>query len=71
MDNEIINQPTGEVGQNADGQEVAELDAPTATTNQPAAEERIAPAATAHDDFDWSIDKRNVSSLQQRRKRKV
>ena len=27
--------------------------------------------ATAHDDFDWSVDKRNVSSYNKVRKRKV
>ena len=43
---------------NADAQESAEPQAePTATTNAPVA----AAPATAHDDFDWSIDKRNVS----------
>ncbi|HTL06762.1 MAG TPA: 30S ribosomal protein S1 [Chitinophagaceae bacterium] len=44
---------------NADAQESAptEVEEVTATKNAPA------PAvATAHDDFDWSIDKRNVSS---------
>lgn len=34
----------------------------TATQNPPVKEEREAPVSTAHDDFDWSIDKRNVSS---------
>ena len=42
------------VHQNADQQEQAE--AATATTNEPAA-----PVQTAHDDFDWSVDKRNVA----------
>jgi small subunit ribosomal protein S1 len=46
-ENEIIHQ-------NADQQEQAE--AATATTNEPAA-----PVQTAHDDFDWSVDKRNVA----------
>jgi small subunit ribosomal protein S1 len=41
------------VHQNADQQE--EATAPTATTNVP-----VAPVQTAHDDFDWSVDKRNV-----------
>jgi len=43
------------VHQNADQQEQAE--AATATTNQP-----VAPVQTAHDDFDWSVDKRNVAT---------
>jgi small subunit ribosomal protein S1 len=42
------------VHQNADQQE--EVSTPTATTNEPAA-----PVQTAHDDFDWSVDKRNVA----------
>jgi small subunit ribosomal protein S1 len=61
---------------NADAQENAAaseaVEVPTATTNAPVEEVVIeAPTAiveapiaieTAHDDFDWSIDKRNVSS---------
>ncbi|MFZ9718135.1 MAG: 30S ribosomal protein S1 [Chitinophagaceae bacterium] len=46
------------VNANAEGQEPAELTADTATTNKPAA--TVAPV-TAHDDFDWSVDKRNVA----------
>jgi small subunit ribosomal protein S1 len=57
---------------NADAQESdASADQPTATPNapvaEPVAEAPVAQApvveapATAHDDFDWSIDKRNVS----------
>ncbi|MCA6476390.1 MAG: 30S ribosomal protein S1 [Chitinophagaceae bacterium] len=46
---------------NADAQETAAAQPAeqpaAATTNAP----ETAPAATAHDDFDWSIDKRNVS----------
>ena len=59
---------------NADDQEsaAAPVEATTATTNAPEAPEAPVaqeapvapevPVATAHDDFDWSIDKRNVSS---------
>lgn len=44
---------------NADAQEsAAPAEQPTATPNAPVAEPVV---ATAHDDFDWSIDKRNVS----------
>jgi small subunit ribosomal protein S1 len=48
---------------NADAQENAAaapeaVEAPTATTNAPVAEPVV---ETAHDDFDWSVDKRNVS----------
>jgi small subunit ribosomal protein S1 len=46
MDNNIINQ-------NADEQQV--MDSPTATTNE------AAQVSTSHDDFDWSVDKRNVT----------
>ncbi|MBN9299008.1 MAG: 30S ribosomal protein S1 [Filimonas sp.] len=43
---------------NADAQDsAAPAEATTATPNAPVA----APVVTAHDDFDWSIDKRNVS----------
>ncbi|PWU03348.1 MAG: 30S ribosomal protein S1 [Bacteroidetes bacterium] len=42
------------VNSNADVQEATATAAPAATTN--------VPVQTAHDDFDWSIDKRNVSS---------
>ena len=61
---------------NADAQENAAaseaVEVPTATTNAPVEETPVAEAApayvapivveTAHDDFDWSIDKRNVSA---------
>ncbi|KIC90234.1 30S ribosomal protein S1 [Flavihumibacter sp. ZG627] len=53
---------------NADDQEsaAAQAEATTATTNAPELAPEPAPepvaVATAHDDFDWSIDKRNVSA---------
>ena len=59
------------VNSNADEQESSQpVEETTATQNSPvedapAAEAPVAeeqPAPTAHDDFDWSIDKRNVSS---------
>ncbi|MBV9987517.1 MAG: 30S ribosomal protein S1 [Chitinophagaceae bacterium] len=50
---------------NADAQENAAapeaVEVPTATTNAPVADAAPVVAETAHDDFDWSIDKRNVS----------
>jgi small subunit ribosomal protein S1 len=63
------------VNQNAEGQENAPAaeqatEQATATTNVPVqepVEERI---ATAHDDFDWSIDKRNVATYSQEEKDK-
>ncbi|MBD0332063.1 MAG: 30S ribosomal protein S1 [Chitinophagaceae bacterium] len=53
-ENQIVNNV------NADGQEVADtatVEAPAATTNEPAESK-----SSAHDDFDWTIDKRNVAA---------
>jgi len=52
------------VNPNAEGQETvtAEAETSTATTNVPVQEPVAETIATAHDDFDWSIDKRNVAS---------
>lgn len=47
------------VNENAEQQEqvqTPEVETATATTNEP-----VAPVQTAHDDFDWSVDKRNVA----------
>src|SRR6186713_1562258 len=56
---------------NADAQESAgpeaSGEATTATTNAPVAEQQ---APSAHDDFDWSVDKRNVTSYTQEEKEK-
>jgi small subunit ribosomal protein S1 len=53
---------------NADIQESPVLEA-TATTNEPV--KQAAPKVeTAHDDFDWSIDKRNVASYSSEEKKK-
>jgi small subunit ribosomal protein S1 len=54
---------------NADAQESAggeSTEATTATTNAPEA----AVAPSAHDDFDWSVDKRNVTSYTKEEKEK-
>jgi small subunit ribosomal protein S1 len=54
---------------NADAQESAggdSTEATTATTNAP----EPAAAPSAHDDFDWSVDKRNVTSYTQEEKEK-
>jgi len=64
-DNNIVNP-------NAEGQEQASASAETATasTNVPVqqpVEERV---VTAHDDFDWSVDKRNVASYSREEKEK-
>jgi small subunit ribosomal protein S1 len=62
---------------NADEQETAahheEGDASTATTTAPVEEaapvEKI-PVQTAHDDFDWSVDKRNITAYTKEEKEK-
>ncbi|MES1215072.1 MAG: 30S ribosomal protein S1 [Bacteroidota bacterium] len=63
---------------NADAQESASsqtTEATTATTNAPAEDTAVAvmpepPAQTAHDDFDWNVDKRNVTSYSKEEKEK-
>ena len=56
---------------NADAQESdASAEQPTATPNAPVAEPVAEAPATAHDDFDWSIDKRNVSLYSEEEKLK-
>jgi small subunit ribosomal protein S1 len=77
MSNDIINQ-------NADGQEVLE-ETPAATTNSPVGEPAVQDGSatkegrndktngetnTAHDDFDWSVDKRNVTSYNEDERKK-
>src|SRR5690242_11339589 len=67
-ENQIVN-PNAEGQENAPAAEQATEQA-TATTNVPVqepVEERI---ATAHDGFDWSIDKRNVATYSQEEKEK-
>ena len=61
------------VNSNAEGQESATTtEATTATTNAPAANGngKHYPAPTAHDDFDWTIDKRNVAAYNKEEKEK-
>jgi small subunit ribosomal protein S1 len=59
------------VNPNAEGQEQANApaEAATATTNVPV-QEPVAETVAAHDDFDWSIDKRNVASYSKDEKEK-
>ncbi len=52
---------------NADEQEPTATAEATATQNAPVAEQA---APTAHDDFDWSIDKRNVTAYTKEEKEK-
>jgi small subunit ribosomal protein S1 len=59
------------INSNAEGQEpVAETAIATATTTAPAANGKTYPAPTAHDDFDWTIDKRNVAAYTKEEKEK-
>jgi small subunit ribosomal protein S1 len=60
------------VNSNAEGQEpTADTAVATAITNEPAAngKHQFAPP-TAHDDFDWTIDKRNVAAYNKEEKEK-
>src|SRR3954465_10089289 len=60
------------VNPNAEGQEQANApaaEAATATSNVPV-QEPVAETEAAHDDFDWSIDKRNVASYTREEKEK-
>src|SRR6478735_6763282 len=56
-ENNIVNLSAEQAGSNADGQE-------------PAAAEPVTETVAAHDDFDWSIDKRNVSHYSPEEKEK-
>jgi small subunit ribosomal protein S1 len=61
------------VNSNAEGQESAPTtEATTATTNTPAenGNGKHFPPPTAHDDFDWTIDKRNVAAYNKEEKEK-
>ena len=52
---------------NADVQEHAVTTEATATTNLPV-QTQAEEAAGAHDDFDWTIDKRNVAAYSEEEK---
>jgi len=84
-ENQINNLSAEQAGPNAEGQESAPVaqteaaEATTATSTAPAAqnvennvkiEEPVQETPAAHDDFDWSIDKRNVASYTQDEKEK-
>lgn len=56
------------VNSNAESQESSVLEETAATTNVPV-KEKAPKVETAHDDFDWSIDKRNVASYTNEEKR--
>lgn len=75
-ENQIVNLSADEAGPNAEGQESAlaaqteTAEATTATSNVPVQEPVEERVATAHDDFDWTIDKRNVASYSKEEKEK-
>lgn len=83
-ENQIVNPSADQADTNAEGQENAvaqQAQTSTATTNAPAqpeqpavaqgiAKEPVAETVAAHDDFDWSIDKRNVASYTNEEKEK-
>ena len=79
-ENNIVNS-NAEGQENAPAADQPVAEASTATTNVPAeeqkpavaqgiAQEPVAETVAAHDDFDWTIDKRNVASYTREEKRK-
>jgi small subunit ribosomal protein S1 len=78
MEENQINNPNAEGQESAPVAQTEAAEATTATTNAPAApiesnvkvEEPVQETPAAHDDFDWSIDKRNVASYTQEEKEK-
>jgi len=79
-ENNIVNLSAGQADPNAEGQEPTAVAEVTATPNIPVAEATETPVVavapveerivTAHDDFDWSIDKRNVTPYTKEEKEK-
>src|SRR5215217_9524745 len=78
-ENQIVN-PNAEGQENVPAAENA-TETSTATTNEPAqteepaveqgiAQEPVAETVAAHDDFDWTIDKRNVAAYSKEEKEK-
>lgn len=76
-ENNIVN-PNADAQENAPAAEQAAAEATTATTTPPVVEpsvtenipQPVAETVAAHDDFDWSIDKRNVSHYSPEEKEK-
>jgi small subunit ribosomal protein S1 len=62
MEENQINNPNAEGQESAPVAQTEATEATTATSNVPVQEPVEERVVTAHDDFDWSIDKRNVSS---------
>lgn len=67
-ENNIVNENAG-VQENAPVAETIATEASAATTSIPV-QEPVEETVAAHDDFDWSIDKRNVSHYSQEEKEK-
>ncbi|MCU0333943.1 MAG: 30S ribosomal protein S1 [Chitinophagaceae bacterium] len=65
----FLKQLNADAQENAGAADTAATE-PTATTNVPVEAPVAETVATAHDDFDWSIDKRNVSSYKKEEKEK-
>lgn len=78
MEENQINNPNAEGQESAPVAQTEATEATAATTNAPAAEvesnvkieEPVQETPAAHDDFDWSIDKRNVASYTNEEKEK-
>ena len=76
-ENNIVN-PNADAQETAPVAEITATEASAATTNEPVVEasvtesipEPVAETVAAHDDFDWSIDKRNVSHYSPEEKEK-
>src|ERR1700744_2756997 len=58
------------VNTNAEVQEPVAVEEATASTNAPVQAQPAPQPATAHDDFDWTIDKRNVAAYTKDEKEK-
>ncbi|HTQ65952.1 MAG TPA: 30S ribosomal protein S1 [Puia sp.] len=68
-ENNIVNLSAGQAGTNAEVQESSVSTEATATKNLPV-QTQAEEAAVAHDDFDWTIDKRNVATYSEEEKEK-
>ncbi|HEY8388266.1 MAG TPA: 30S ribosomal protein S1, partial [Parasegetibacter sp.] len=68
-ENQIVNS-NAEQQENVGANEQSGAATSTATTNEPAATPVATQFDTPHDDFDWSVDKRNVSSYTEEEKQK-
>lgn len=67
QENNPVSEPESQNPVMVSTEDQPEESSPVVEQKQP---EQIAPVATAHDDFDWSIDKRNVSSYNKEEREK-